>query len=358
MGCKDNAQAAAPAQTPPPPQVTVAPAELQPIPWRASYAGRVEGVRQVQVRARVSGILLERAYVEGSLVKEGDLLFRIDPETFEVNLLRAKAQEKRAQAALDQANRDWTRVQALFGKDAISERERDESQSAFELAQAELAVAQAEVKAAQLELDYTMVKAPLDGVSSLEELPEGSLVRNEELMTQITQLDPIYVTFSVGEADPVFNQIIDAMPKNGDVAELAVSMLDRTGQPLPFEGKVEFTASAIDTATGTLRVRATFANPEHKLLPGQFVRVLFENLNLPDGVVVPEKSLLPNPAGAAVYVVAEDNSLATRPVKLGPLIDQGQVIEGGLEPGDRVVVSGVMKLRPGMPVQINTGVAQ
>src|SRR5690606_22984359 len=185
------AAAAAPA-----PLVSVTEASERPVSVEQFYAARTEGARKVEVRARVAGILQQRGYREGSHVEAGEVLFRIDPERFEVQARRAEGELARARAALAQAERDWARVSKLFGSGTLSERDRDQARSTLELAQADVMVAEAALKDARIQLDYTAVKAPISGIISLEQLSEGNLVQEQTLLTTITQLDPIHVQFS------------------------------------------------------------------------------------------------------------------------------------------------------------------
>ena len=331
-----------------PPRVDVVKVAPETIEWNQSYPGRVEGLRRIVIRPRVGGLILNREFEEGNVVEKDEVLFQIDPDPYEVTLRQAEAQAERAQANFRQAEREWTRAKKLFDTDALSERQRDQSQSDYELAKADVAVADAAVAEAQLQLDYTEVKSPETGVTGLEEFPEGSLVNEGERLTEVTQIDPFYVLFSLPEGDPAFATVLD---QRDDSADYELKMRLRSGAVFSEEGKINFVASRIDDQTGTVRVRAEFSNPDHQVLPGQFVRVFFDGLNLKGSYVIPEDAVLTTANGSLVYVVGEGNVVTPRPVQLGPVIKKGQVVQGGLSEGDRVVTSSLIRIRPGQEIQ-------
>ncbi|MFD1381089.1 efflux RND transporter periplasmic adaptor subunit [Fodinicurvata halophila] len=217
-GSEDSAQGQAGGQGGgPPPQVNVVTTERQDRDVYADYAGRARGAREVEVRARVEGILQKRLYDEGKVVEEDDSLFAIDPEPFALALQAARAERDRAEAEVQQAEREWRRVSRLYEQNAISERERDAALSTLELARASLALSTAQVDQARLELDYTDVAAPAPGVTSLEALPEGSLVERGSLLTTITQMDPVHVRFALPESDAALQrQAREAMGRSGN----------------------------------------------------------------------------------------------------------------------------------------------
>tara|TARA_R100000027_G_scaffold67731_2_gene68261 strand:- start:5897 stop:7084 length:1188 start_codon:yes stop_codon:yes gene_type:complete len=330
------------------PQVEVVTVTPKTLPWDQSYPGRVEGLRRIVVRPRVGGLILERSFEEGSVVEKDQILFQIDPAPYEVALRQNEAQLERAQANYRQAEREWNRAQKLFDTDALSERQRDESQSIFELAKADVAVSEAAVSDAQLRLDYTEVRSPEAGVTGLEELSEGSLVNAGDRLTEVTQIDPFYVLFSLPEGDPAFDAVFGR--SDGDEG-FAVRMRLRSNAVYPEDGRINFVASRIDDRTGTVRVRADFANPDHSVLPGQFVRIFFDGLQLPGSYVIPEEAVLTTPNGSMVYVVGEGNTVEPRPVELGPVIDNGQVVQAGLNEGDRVISSSLIRIRPGQEIE-------
>lgn len=354
-GGSGAAQAAAQA-APPPPQTTVQTVAIADVPVFQEYAGRTQGAREVQVRARVSGILLERTYQEGQTVQQGDLLFRIDPQPFEVRLQSAEAGLQQAEARLRQAQRNWNRVDELWQSRTISARTRDDAQAELELARASLAAAKADVESARIDLGYTSVEAPASGVTSLEDLPEGSLVgtgTDNGLLTTITQLDPIHVVFAIPEAEQMQTRLLIEAGKaslESDQGNVAVDILLSDGTVHDTEGWVDFTSSGVDPRTGTIQARAVVPNPEHRLMPGQFVRVRIKGLVRNNVAVIPDKALMQGPNGSFVYIVDAEGNAQVRPVETGALVEEGRIVESGLSSGDRLITEGVIKVRPGSPV--------
>lgn len=334
-GCKEDKNNAA--MIPPPPQITVVEVKPGTIPLTYEYAGRIAGSREVEVRARVSGILLKRVYVEGQRVKEGDVLFKIDPEPLKATLAQAEAK-------FHQTESNWNRVALLYKEKAVSGRERDEALSIYEQAKAEL-------RTARINLNYTTVKAPITGVTSKEALSEGSLVQaNSSLLTRISQLDPTYVNFAYPDAEAL-RQRHAASKKN---QQLSVMLKFGDGTTYPHEGQVDFTDSIIDTDTGTVQARAVAPNPESTLMPGQFVRVMIKGIVQENALAIPDQAVMQGPQGTFVYTVNAEGKAAIAPVTLGVSTEKGRIIEKGLKPGDRVIVEGLIKVRPDQPVQIDT----
>ncbi len=337
----------------PPAAVVVETAEATDVTVRQDYAGRARGAREVEVRARINGILEDRLYEEGQMVSEGDALFRIDRKPSEAALQGARARQQVAEADLRQAEREWNRISSLYERNAVSERERDSAQSALELAKANLAVAEASVAEAELNLGYTSVEAPVSGVTSLEDLPEGSLIDAGSLLTTIVQLDPIHVRFALPEDDASIRRAARAGMSGSDAAEsLASRLLLADGSEYDLEGRIDFTASTLDPRTGTVTARAVFPNPEHVVVPGQFVRVRVELQSFNDVITVPEKAVAQGPEGPVAYVVDDEGKARARSVELGPVSNGRQILLGGLEPGDRFVVSGLTNLRDGAQVNV------
>ncbi|MEP3590157.1 MAG: efflux RND transporter periplasmic adaptor subunit [Marinobacter sp.] len=337
----------------PPAAVTVATAELSNATVRQDYAGRARGAREVQVRARVNGVLEERLYAEGQMVREGDSLFRIDPKPAEAAYQQAKAQRQVAEANLRQAEREWARISSLYKRKAVSERDRDSAESALELAKANLAVAEAGMTKSELNLGYTQVTAPLSGVTSLEDLPEGSLVDAGTLLTTIVQLDPVHVRFALPENDASIRRAAaEGMARSDEVQDVSARLVLANGEEYPLEGRIDFTASTLDPRTGSVSARAVFPNPEHVIVPGQFVRVRVELQSFENVILVPEAAVAEGPKGPMVYVVDGEGKAQARGVELGPVTNGSQIILKGLDAGERFIVSGLTNLRPGSPVNI------
>jgi len=327
--------------------VEVVTVKTEALPWTQTYPGRAEGYQRVEIYPRVGGIIIDRPYTEGTDVHQGDVLFQIDPKPYEVALRQANAQLQKTQANLRSAEREWNRARSLFETNALSERLRDNALSAYELAQADVEIAQANLSARQLDLDYTSVESPIDGVTSSERLPIGSLVNTGDALTTVTRLDPMYVNFSLPEGDPAYQQIVD---KRVNLANITLSLTSRETLGNAIKGHINFKESRVDAQNGTIRLRAEFANSDKVLLPGQFVRVNFENLFLDEVAIIPEAAVLATSRGNMVYVVDKENKVAVRPVALGPVLEAGQLINKGLVAGDRVINSALLRIRPGMPV--------
>ncbi len=342
----------------PPPDVVVEAAKSENLPLEFEYPARTAGFREVQVRAQVSGILQERTYREGSQVKQGQVLFRIDPRPYQAALARAKGALAQEQARYRQTERDLKRIRELQRKGFASESELDNAVSNFEQSKANIEAARAELQAKQIDLDYTTVEAPISGITSKESVSEGSLMvagdPNSSLLTQITQLDPIYVNFAAPDSE--VSDVRSRLQSGGLVRQegkaMSVAIKFGDGSLYPLSGKVDFTDSLIDRATGTVSARAVVPNPEQALMPGQFVRVVVKGLSKPNAVTVPERAVSQGPKGTFVYVVDEQGMARIRPVTTGNTAGGRWVVESGLAAGDRVIIEGLPKVRPNAPVKV------
>ena len=272
--CKDeNNQAAVPSSAPVVEAIKVEPHNVQ---LSFEYAARVQGSKETEVRARVGGILLKRNYVEGSKVKEGDVLFQIDPEPFEVELLQAKAELSQNQANLKAAETQWERVSKLFKERIVSEKSRDEALANLDSLKATTALAEAKVKSAQLNLNYTTVRAPISGMTSMETQSEGSLIAVNTPMTTITQFDPAYVIFSASENEifklgTMVEQGLIVNPRHSKTVYAKVKY--GNGNIYGYDGEINFVNPSIDETTGTLKLRAVFPNPRN-LTDEQFTAII------------------------------------------------------------------------------------
>ena len=239
-----------------------------PLPFE--YAGRVVGFRNVEVRPRVGGLLLTREYVEGAKVKEGDVLFRIDPATYEVALSRAEAQRQQAQATLRQAEENFKRIEQLSSKAIATERQLDDAVAQRDQARASVQLAEAEIRNARLNLDYTTVVAPASGVTALQSPPVGTLIQAQQtLLTTITRLDPAYVMFSFTDTEAQdFRELNQRRAKPIVAEDLTVELHYSNGAIYPHTGKIDQSAQRVDLQTGTIEARAIFPNPDGALIPG------------------------------------------------------------------------------------------
>ena len=336
----------------PPPQVGVITVQPAEVPYPVEYAGRVAGFRDVEVRPRVGGLLLERRYEEGARVTEGQVLFRIDPATYEVALSRAEAQLQQAQAALYQAQQNFERVEPLARRGVSTDVQLEEARSQRDQARAGVQLAKAEVRNAKLNLSYTTVTAPATGTTALQSPPVGALIQAQQtLLTTISQLDPAYVNFSfTDEEGRAFRALNERRETPISEKELKVELLFAREASYSHPGQVDTAAQRVDSQTGTIQARAIFPNPDGALLPGQFVRVRITGITLPDSIVVPQQAVSQGPQGPMIYVLGENNVAQARPIRLGPEVPAGWVVREGLSGGERVVADGVIRVRPGQPV--------
>lgn len=358
-------QGCAPAAAPPPmPPMEVGTLEVRPGALQLSleHAAQLRGVREVEVRAQVSGILLKRQYREGSRVAAGDLLFRLDPAPFAADVDRAKAELGVQQATLAQARRERDRILTVYEQKLASLHDRDTAVAAFETAEASVASAAAALRRAQLDLSYTEVRAPINGLTSREARSEGSLVTagsDTSLLTRIVQTDQLYVEFSVPEAEA--DGLRSAVAGAG-AAGIKVRVLDIQGRTLGDNARIEFIAPSVGDGTGTIDVRAVLDNSKSTLLPGQVVRARVEGVTLADSLIVPKRAVMHGLQGTFVWVVGSDQKVGPRPVTLGTTAGNNVVVSKGLAAGDRVVVDGILKVQPGAivkasPVKLEDGEA-
>lgn len=315
---------------------------------RLDVVGQVEGSKEVEVRARVAGILLKRIYKEGDVVAAGAPLFQIDPAPFEIALAQARAQLAQERARNEQANREAGRLKALAAERAISQKEFDDATSTSKFSAATLQAAEANVKQAELNLSYTLVTAPVSGVTGRAVRSEGSLISAgaDSLLTSIYQVDPIWVRFSLSESD--LATLPGGRLARGAGTELKLALPD--GKPYDGRGRLNFTATQIDTRLATQQLRAEFDNPRQQLLPGQFVRVQLVAGERDNVFLVPQPAVLQTEKGALVFVVDPEGKAALRPVQLGSWVGTDWMILGGLKAGDRVIADNLLKIRPGTPV--------
>jgi membrane fusion protein, multidrug efflux system len=344
--------ACAPVPAPPaPPPSEVAALEVQPrdLPLALEYAAQLRGVREVEVRARVSGILLERRYEDGQAVKAGDLLFRIDPAPFRAEVERQRAQLGVQQANLQQATRERDRILPLFEGKLASQRDRDTALAAFESAQAAVAAAQAALRSAELSLSYADVRAPIAGLTSREVRSEGSLVTagdDSSLLTYIVQADRLYVDLALAEHDA---ELVRAA-RSAQPDAVRVRVLDARGAPVGASATIEFIAPRVDDNTGTIGVRALLDNGAGELRPGSVMRARVEGVAVADSLVIPKRALMHGAQGPFVWLIGAGEQVAARPVDLGTASGNDVVVTSGLAAGDRVVVDGILKVQPGAPV--------
>ena len=347
-----SAPAAVAAKAPPPPEVGVVTVAEAAVPLPLQFAGRVAGFRVVEIRAQVSGVLLKRDYLEGATVGVGEVLFRIDPRTYEAALSRATAQAAQAKATLIQAEENYKRVEGLAAQKVSTQKSFEDAVAARDQARAAIQSTQADVDTAKLNLEFTVIKAPVAGPTSLVSPPEGTLIQAQQtLMTTITQLDPAYVNFTFTDSELRQLQEINQSEDQFGSDKIKVELQFGDGAIYPEPGKVDTRSRTVDPRTGTILFRGIFPNKKNGLLPGQFVRVNISGIVMPDAIVVPKAAISQGPLGPFVYVVEPDNVARARQVRLYRELDNGWIVRKGLNSGDRIVVNGVIRVRPGNPVK-------
>ena len=345
------------AQSGPPPAMPPAEVnalEVQPGAMQLSleHAAQLRGIREIEVRAQVSGILLKKAYRDGARVHANDLLFRIDPATFAADVARARADLAVLQANLAQARRERDRILQIYAQKLASMHDRDTALATFEGAEASVAGAQAALRKADLDLAYTEVRAPISGLTSREARSEGSLVTagsDSSLLTRIVQTDQLYVDFSEPESEVDGLRTALAGPHKDAVS---VRIADFGGRTLGDNAKIEFIAPSVGDDTGTVDVRAVIDNSKGSLIPGQVVRAIVQGVTLTGALVIPKRAVMHGVQGTYVWVVGADQKAAQRPVTLGPSAANNVAVTKGLAAGDRVVVDGILKVQPGAVVKV------
>lgn len=352
--CNPGGQPASKAPQRPPPAVGVITLESRDVPISSDLPGRIAPHRIAEVRPRVSGIVIERVFTQGSFVKQGDVLYRIDPEPLRVQFERASATLKRAEAArlfaLQQANR-----QEELRKREVGTRQQFESAAAtLAQADADVAAARANLAAAEIDLEYSQVRAPISGRIGRALITEGALVgvNNTGPMATIQQLDPVYadVTQSAGELLALRRALNEGVIKS-KAGEARARLYFDNGAEYEHPGRLLFSEAAVDETTGQVTLRGEFPNPERILLPGLYVRVRIEEGVKPNAITIPQQAVQRDAGGRSnVYVVTRDNTAELRPVVLSRAIGDSWLVESGLASGERIVIEGFQRIRPGVPV--------
>lgn len=342
----------------PAPQVSVITIQPQTIPAVVTFVAQTESSRQVDIVARISGYLDKIAYQEGELVKEGQLLFQLDPKPFQAQLNAAKGELQAQQARHATAAANLSRVKPLTQQNALSQADLDRAQGEFDGSQAAVYSAQAKVTEAELNLGYTTIRAPVTGLASRSNQRQGAYINPqtpEAKLTYVAQVEPMWVNFSVSQnqlakwQQQIKNKQI--IPPQGANYNVEVVMADGSVYPEP--GKINFAAPSFSQDTGSFLVRAVVPNPKRDLRPGMFVTVRLVGAVRPDAVVVPQLAVQQGSNGHLVFVVKEDGTAEMRPVLLGDYNGAKDiVITTGLHAGDRVVVEGALRVVPGQPVKI------
>jgi len=336
-------------------EVAVITVASESVPVTSETTGKTESYRDVEIRAQVTGTLLRRSYVEGDIVKKGDLLFQIDTTPFQTAVNQAKALVSQRQASVNKADRDIKRLEPLLAEKAVAQKEYDDAVSSKEEAQASLESANAALQQAEINLNYTNIAAPISGITGKALKDEGSLVSagSDSLLTKIHQIDPIYVNYSTSDTEYLIrlkelNEKAILVPDQGKFnVELTLS----DGSIYPKMGKLNFREIQVDPQTGTMQSRAEFDNPDSVLVPNQFVRVTMKGAVRPNTILVPQRAVQQSQAGHYVYVVNPEGKAEQRMVNVGDWVGDNWIIESGLSSGDVVIVDGTIKIQPGAQVK-------
>ncbi len=340
----------------PPVNVDVINVALRDVPVVFDYVGQTESSQQVEIRARVNGFLEKRIYEEGSMVHQGDVMFQMDRKPFQAALDAAHAEYAQQKARLDVAQANLNRVRPLAAKNALSQKDLDDSIGQQQAAAAALEQARANVTSASLNLGYTTITAPVTGLSSFAKKQDGSYIdASNSLLTYVAKLDPMWINFSLSENEMLS---LRTQTKNGSlkvpgIGELEAVIVLADGSVFPARGHIKFADASLSEETGTYLIRAEVPNPKGSLRPGQFVRIKLLGAQRANSVAVPQVAVQQGPRGAYVWTVDKDDKAQQRAVETGEWNGNDWVISSGLHAGDHVVIDNTLKLMPGAPVKAN-----
>jgi multidrug efflux system membrane fusion protein len=313
------------------------------------FSGRLEAVERVEIRSRVGGFITSVNFKPGSEVKKGDVLFVIDPRPFQAEMSRAEAAVSSARAKADLAKLELVRAEKLLAEKAIPQRELDEKAAGLKELDANARAAQASFEAARLNLSFTRVHAPINGRVGKAEITVGNLIDGSAILTSVVSTDRIYASFD-GDEDTYLR--VGAQSHKGTPVTVRVGLANEAG--FPHEGKLEFVDNQLDPKTGSVRMRATFANADNVLVPGLFARVQLDAGNggteQTKALLISDRAIGTDQNRKFVFVVGADSKAEYRPVKLGPTVDGLRVVRDGLKAGEKIVVNGLQRVRPGAPV--------
>jgi membrane fusion protein (multidrug efflux system) len=356
-GSKDAAKAGpgGPGGKMPPPQVGVITTKFQPVALETELPARVEAIRVAEVRARVNGVVLKRLFTEGSIVKQGQSLFQIDPEPYQAQVSSAQAALGRAQANLTAASATVERYKPLLEAQAVSKQEYTNAVAAAKQGEADVSAARAQLRIAQINKDYANVYAPISGRIGRALVTEGALVSAQEAtqLALIQQTDNVFLNITQSAAE--LQRLRKSAGGRGIDAAIPVSVILDDGTELGRKGKLLFSDVTVDPSSGQVTLRAQVANPDSALLPGQYVRVRLAQAELPSGILVPQQAVTRGgQTGDTLMVVGADNKPTPRTIKIASQQGSNWVVTDGLKEGEKVMVDGFQKLQmlpPGTPVQ-------
>lgn len=343
-----------------PPEVVVAPVEKKDVEITSEWVGTTTGFVNAQIFPKIQGYLMKQDYTDGTEVKQGQLLFEIDPRQYQAALDQAKGLLERARAALGKAELDVKRYTPLAAEGAVSQQELDDAIQARAAGKAQVASAQAAFEDARLNLEWTSVKSPIDGIAGIAKAQVGDLVGPQTLLTDVSQVDPIKVEFPISEIDYLrFSKRQQEREKAGGASEReGLQLILADGSVYPHLGKLSVAGLSVARTTGTIPVRAVFPNPDNLLRPGQFAKVRAVTDRIPGALVIPQRAVRDLQGTSQVALVASDDKVTFHNIELGPTTGSDVVVSQGLEPGQRIVVEGLQKIREGAlvkPVPASTG---
>jgi multidrug efflux system membrane fusion protein len=355
IGCSTNS--AAQHAPPPPPHVTVAKVISRDVTEWDEFTGRLQAVDTVDVRPRVSGYVAAVRFVEGAMVRRGDLLFQIDPRPFQAEVDRLRAELARARATAQRAESELRRADRLSAENAIASEERDRRASFAQESSAQTAAVEAGLRAAELNLEFTQITSPIDGRVGRAIVTQGNLVSSgpgeATLLTTVVSLDPVYAYFDADEQ--IFLKYAagggtDARSRRRRSSAFPIRMALANEEGFPREGRLDFLDNQVDGATGTIRGRAVFRNTDGLLTPGLFVRLRLAGTGSYDGLLIQDRAVGTDLSKKFVYVVGPQQEIEYRAVTLGPMVDGLRVVRSGLAAGEPVVINGLQRVRPGVQV--------
>jgi len=344
----------------PPVEVSVITIESRDVPVSSTYVAQTQSSQAVNIQARVSGFLEKREYVEGSMVKAGQVLFRMDKKPFVVQVDAAAAALQRSQAALEVARANLARTEPLAKKNALSPKDLDEATGQFEQAAASAEEKKAQLEKAKLELSYTTITSPVDGIASFAAVADGTYLdaKNAQLTT-VSVLSPMWINFSLSENE--IERVRSAVSKGllrlppGGNYDVEIELVD--GSLFPGKGKITFAEPSYNSHTGTFLIRASVDNPKGVLRPNQYVRTRLVGAVRPDAILVPQRAVQQSAKGHFVWVIDQKNHAVQRPVTVGDWLGDDWFVNEGLGAGDVVAVDGTQRLAQGMPVKVKSPVS-
>lgn len=357
-GCREAAPPAGPAADP---AVTVVTMEAEEVTLTRELPGRTTLYLVAEVRPQVTGIVQERLFTEGGVVEQGEPLYQLDDATYQADYNRASASQARAEATLELARLNAERTAGLLEANAVSRQERDTAEAALLEAEADLDVAKAAVASAEVLLGYSRITSPISGRIGRSSVTQGALVtaNQVESLATVQQLDPIYVDVTQSSRELLQLRRDMAAGVLQPTDELPVTLLLEDGTPYDHPGKVAFSEVVVDPTTGSFSLRVVVPNPDHLLLPGMYVRSVIGHGIRENAILVPQQGIARGAAGEAwAMVVGEDGTVEQRPVRLNRTLRDKWLVDEGLSAGERVVVAGLQKIKPGGRVRITEGVSE